>query len=108
MAVGPSANQFGTIDFGLVKRYCDGTTHAHIPRVEGKSLTGTAGYAVFFETLCRSFPREFVKYFIDVHSLQFTDETVIPNSGACFVACSSRGAFSTTGESRRRDPPSRI
>jgi hypothetical protein len=28
----------------------------------------------FFETLCRGFPREFVKYQIDVHSLQFTDE----------------------------------
>jgi casein kinase 1 len=45
MSVGPSANQLGIINFALMKLYRDGTTHAHIPQVERKSLTGTARYA---------------------------------------------------------------
>jgi serine/threonine protein kinase len=45
MGVGPTAGQVFIIDFGLAKKYRDQHTHAHIPYVEGKSLTGTARYA---------------------------------------------------------------
>jgi casein kinase 1 len=45
MGVGTSANQVFIIDYGLAKKYRDQHTHAHIPYVEGKSLTGTARYA---------------------------------------------------------------
>jgi serine/threonine protein kinase len=45
MGVGSSANQVFIIDYGLAKKYRDQHTHAHIPYVEGKSLTGTARYA---------------------------------------------------------------
>jgi serine/threonine protein kinase len=45
MGVGSLANQIYIVDFELEKRYRDGTTHAHIPRVERKPLTGTARYA---------------------------------------------------------------
>jgi hypothetical protein len=45
MGLGPLANQIYIVDFELEKRYRDGTTHEHIPRVEGKPLAGTARYA---------------------------------------------------------------
>jgi serine/threonine protein kinase len=45
MGIGSAANQLFMIDYGLAKKYCDQHTRAHIPYVEGKSLTGTARYA---------------------------------------------------------------
>jgi casein kinase 1 len=45
MGLGSHANQVFIIDYGLAKKYRDQHTHAHIPYVEGKSLTGTARYA---------------------------------------------------------------
>ncbi|KAD3068440.1 hypothetical protein E3N88_36320 [Mikania micrantha] len=45
MGLGRRANQVYIIDFGLVKKYRDTTTHHHIPYRENKNLTGTARYA---------------------------------------------------------------
>ncbi|KAI3782781.1 hypothetical protein L2E82_12837 [Cichorium intybus] len=45
MGLGRRANQVYIIDFGLVKKYRDTTTHQHIPYRENKNLTGTARYA---------------------------------------------------------------
>jgi serine/threonine protein kinase len=45
MGIGLSSSQLFIIDYGLAKKYRDQHTHAHIPYVEGKSLTGTARYA---------------------------------------------------------------
>ncbi|GBF96098.1 casein kinase [Raphidocelis subcapitata] len=45
MGLGKKANQVNIIDFGLAKKYRDPKTHAHIPYVENKNLTGTARYA---------------------------------------------------------------
>jgi casein kinase 1 len=45
MGTGNTAGQVFLIDYGLAKKYRDQYTHAHIPYVEGKSLTGTARYA---------------------------------------------------------------
>jgi casein kinase 1 len=45
MGIGARASQVFVIDYGLAKKYRDQNTHAHIPYVEGKSLTGTARYA---------------------------------------------------------------
>ncbi|XP_076932021.1 casein kinase 1-like protein 1 isoform X1 [Bidens hawaiensis] len=45
MGLGRRANQVYIIDFGLVKKYRDATTHQHIPYRENKNLTGTARYA---------------------------------------------------------------
>ncbi|KAK1408543.1 hypothetical protein QVD17_40409 [Tagetes erecta] len=45
MGLGRRANQVYIIDFGLVKKYRDTTTHQHIPYRDNKNLTGTARYA---------------------------------------------------------------
>jgi serine/threonine protein kinase len=45
MGIGETASQVFVIDYGLAKKYRDPHTHAHIPYIEGKSLTGTARYA---------------------------------------------------------------
>ncbi|KAK1420639.1 hypothetical protein QVD17_22394 [Tagetes erecta] len=45
MGLGRRANQVYIIDFGLIKKYRDTTTHHHIPYRENKNLTGTARYA---------------------------------------------------------------
>ncbi|KAJ8756165.1 hypothetical protein K2173_024712 [Erythroxylum novogranatense] len=45
MGLGRRANQVYIIDFGLVKKYRDTSTHQHIPYRENKNLTGTARYA---------------------------------------------------------------
>ncbi|XP_071697321.1 casein kinase 1-like protein 2 [Rutidosis leptorrhynchoides] len=45
MGLGRRANQVYIIDFGLVKKYRDTTTHHHIPYRENKNLTGTARFA---------------------------------------------------------------
>jgi casein kinase 1 len=45
IGLGNASNQVFIIDFGLAKKYRDLHTRAHIPYVQGKSLTGTARYA---------------------------------------------------------------
>jgi serine/threonine protein kinase len=45
MGSGNSTTQVFMIDYGLSRRYRDPNTHAHIPLVEGRPLTGTARYA---------------------------------------------------------------
>lgn len=45
MGTANSEKQLFIIDFGLCKRYVDRKTGQHIPRTDGKSMTGTARYA---------------------------------------------------------------
>jgi serine/threonine protein kinase len=45
MGTEENERQLFIIDFGLAKRYRDPDTHAHIPYIEGKQLTGTSRYA---------------------------------------------------------------
>ncbi len=43
--IGPRSNILYIIDFGLAKKYWDGSKQRHIPYKDKKSLTGTARYA---------------------------------------------------------------
>ncbi|CAN1292256.1 Casein kinase 1-like protein 6 [Linum perenne] len=86
MGLGRKANQVYVIDYGLAKKYRDLQTHKHIPyslpwqglkagtkkqkydRISEKKVQTS------IESLCKSYPSEFVSYFHYCRSLRFEDK----------------------------------